>query len=469
MEVFWIGQNGSIQDAYWYEGANWQHFELAPAGNASTNGSISVVSRIPNSMEVFWIGQNGSVQDAYWYEGSNWQRFELTPAGNASTNGSISVVSRIPNSMEVFWIGQNGSVQDAYWYDQQVYHPRKVNWAIVLCKPVDDSSELQPKEFFIDLFHGVSNGSIRDYYAELTNNQIDFSGTDIIGWYTLKYKKTELTNYDADGNGIGTVYDRTTNIRLACEDVAQNYGVDFRKYSGVIVIYNYQLGDGGAWGIGASETMNLNGSVQNYSKILFDSAAWGNLDRNRKVISADAWSHTFVAHEVGHGLGIDHSRGSNNNDYGDPFDIMSAMTVSSYFDNRQFGQSGPGLNAPNLILLNAIHPFNFINYFSFPKNNSDILSETIKLYPTNSYIHVVKICKILNIDNTFYTIEFRMKTGWDENIDTSLFLHFVSVDNRNSLIGRCGLGETISKDHVQIKFLSIDGSTSNVEISGVYR
>ncbi|RXJ19839.1 hypothetical protein ETJ91_00250 [Bacillus albus] len=117
MEVWWIGANGSVQGAYWYEGGQWQRYELAPAGSASPNGGIYAVSRVPNSMEVWWIGANGSVQGAYWYEGGQWQRFELAPAGSASTNGGISAVSRVPNSMEVWWIGANGSVQDAYWYE----------------------------------------------------------------------------------------------------------------------------------------------------------------------------------------------------------------------------------------------------------------------------------------------------------------------------------------------------------------
>ncbi|EJR57937.1 hypothetical protein IK3_05232, partial [Bacillus toyonensis] len=43
-------------------------YELAPAESANTYGSITAVSRIPNSMEVWWIGANGSVQDAYWYD-----------------------------------------------------------------------------------------------------------------------------------------------------------------------------------------------------------------------------------------------------------------------------------------------------------------------------------------------------------------------------------------------------------------
>ncbi|MEH2009651.1 hypothetical protein, partial [Nostoc sp.] len=47
---------------------------------------MTAVSRTPNSMEVWWIAANGSIQDAYWYEGSQWQRFELAPAGSASIN-----------------------------------------------------------------------------------------------------------------------------------------------------------------------------------------------------------------------------------------------------------------------------------------------------------------------------------------------------------------------------------------------
>jgi hypothetical protein len=68
-------------------------------------------------MEVWWIGANGSVQDAFWYDNSTWQRFELAPAGSAATMGGITAVSRIPGSMEVWWIGANGSIKDAFWYD----------------------------------------------------------------------------------------------------------------------------------------------------------------------------------------------------------------------------------------------------------------------------------------------------------------------------------------------------------------
>jgi hypothetical protein len=117
MEVWWIGADGSVQAAFWYDGGQWTRYEIAPAGSASTSGAIAAVSRIPGSMELWWVGPNGSVQAAFWYDGGQWTRYELAPAGSASTSGSIAVVSRIPTSMELWWIGANGSVQAAFWYD----------------------------------------------------------------------------------------------------------------------------------------------------------------------------------------------------------------------------------------------------------------------------------------------------------------------------------------------------------------
>ena len=97
----------------------WQLYDLAPAGSASPSGGITIVSRIPNSLEALWVRPNGSVRGAFWYEGEGapWQFYDLAPAGNASPSGSITMVSRIPNSLEALWAGANGSVQGAFWYE----------------------------------------------------------------------------------------------------------------------------------------------------------------------------------------------------------------------------------------------------------------------------------------------------------------------------------------------------------------
>jgi hypothetical protein len=122
MEVWWIGLKGDVRGAYWYDGGQWGLYDLAPAGSASFESGgvlIAAVSRIPNSMEVFWIGGDGSVQGAYWYEGGQWTRYELSPPGSASTTGGIAATSRVPYGMEIWWTSPNGQLMDAYWYEGQ--------------------------------------------------------------------------------------------------------------------------------------------------------------------------------------------------------------------------------------------------------------------------------------------------------------------------------------------------------------
>jgi hypothetical protein len=119
MEVWWVGAQGSIQDAYFYDNQGWRQFQLAPNGSASTTASITAVSRASNTMEVWWEGAQGSIQDAYFYDNQGWRQFQLAPNGSASTRGSLKAVSRASNTMEVFWEGAQGSIQDAYFYDNQ--------------------------------------------------------------------------------------------------------------------------------------------------------------------------------------------------------------------------------------------------------------------------------------------------------------------------------------------------------------
>ena len=163
MEVFWIGSDGSVQDAFWYEGSSWQKFQLAPPGSAAPTSKIVAVSRIPNSMEVFWIAPNGSVQDAFWYDGSPWKRFELAPAGAASNSGGITAVSRIPTSMEIFWIAPNGSVQDAFWYDGSP-------WKRFELAPANSASvtgaitSVSRKPETMEVFWTAANGSVQDAF-----------------------------------------------------------------------------------------------------------------------------------------------------------------------------------------------------------------------------------------------------------------------------------------------------------------
>jgi hypothetical protein len=106
---------------------------LAPTGSASLQSGIAAVSRIPTSMELWFIGDDGSVQDYFWYEGNPWQNFELAPAYTASPRG-IAAVSRIPTSMELWYVGMHinsyevgGDISGSSWYqDPTVPEPPNV-------------------------------------------------------------------------------------------------------------------------------------------------------------------------------------------------------------------------------------------------------------------------------------------------------------------------------------------------------
>ena len=53
---------------------------------STTNSSVSAVSRKFDTMELWWVGAEGSIQGAYWYENTNiWTQYQLASAGSAST------------------------------------------------------------------------------------------------------------------------------------------------------------------------------------------------------------------------------------------------------------------------------------------------------------------------------------------------------------------------------------------------
>ena len=102
---------------------SWNQFLVATSGSGATLSRVASVSRIPNSMELWWIGQDKSVQGAFWYEGNKWQRYQLAPPGSASLTSGIAAVSRIPNSMELWYVGAQGAILDEYWYPDPSQSP----------------------------------------------------------------------------------------------------------------------------------------------------------------------------------------------------------------------------------------------------------------------------------------------------------------------------------------------------------
>lgn len=168
---------------------------------------------------------------------------------------------------------------------------------------------------------------------------------------------------------------------------------------------------------------------------------------------------TGLAHELGHGMGYDHSRAlsSSTSDYRNYGDIMSAYTVDSVedgpdglgtpyggggaFDNRA-GSKGPGLNAANLDLMNLIPP-ELSSVYDPATRGQDVfrlrsLSDPQAVDGPNDMeirIPFHRNIPVKNGDTTatsvssYYTLEYREKRNWDKGLRmNAVLLHLVAPD-----------------------------------------
>src|SRR5262249_35817910 len=155
---------------------------------------------------------------------------------------------------------------------------------------------------------------------------LDLTGTTVYGWYTVPRSAAE---------------ERMRGRDQKIEDCMAASGLDLSGFYDVMAIYNTQM-DLGSW------TVTMAGQ-----------SVMGNIADNLSPPDG-------IAHEMGHGLTLDHSLDDTQNtcatwggpgEYCDRFDIMSAMMVNSFHSTRgpngcppadQFTDPcryGPGLNA----------------------------------------------------------------------------------------------------------------------------
>lgn len=398
-----------------------------------------------------------------------------------------------------------------------------VPFAIVLCRFNDVPILDIPRSRFFDFVAQYGRGGLFDFWRDVSYGMIDLTGSEVFGWYTMKYSFV-LDGADPFKNGTqGRFAWIEEAIRLAGEN-----GVDLNRFHSVIAVVNANVDDsnaglntamgiGGSWGQtnwrwcqkcqglaygggspGACPAGGLHDltASSNYA-ISINEASFPGQDNWRwcrkcqglgyngnpspgpcsagglhdHATSADyrlgigkvgypgqnlwKWCHkcqglgysgssasgacpagsshdysqsgdytlvadssglnaTFNAHETGHCYGLAHSWSANPDvEYGDPWDIMSAMRVRAY-DNKSYAPAGPGLNAPTLYKLGWLTE-NRVFTFRVPAGPV-IGGQTINLVALNRpEINGYLMARILTPNHT-YTVEFRQATGWDSGI-----------------------------------------------------
>ena len=240
-------------------------------------------------------------------------------------------------------------------------------------------------------------------------------------WTTIKSIRTNVVAEVSNAAvGAGTLVSakivRTREALIEdCVHTAESQ-VHFPDYYGIIAMRNDSI-DADSTG---RQTLNLNGVNKTYGLVLL----------------ADWWLNvTHISHEMLHGYGLQHSRNDlpstksmcfkpgqpqSFTDYGDPFDIMSAMCVTSFpgtfgMATARDTNSGPGMNAAMLDLMGWI-----------PESRRWVwngVQASTWLAPVNHPEWpgpLVAVVPLPDQPSHYYTIELRRADRWDRAFaDTS--------------------------------------------------
>jgi len=274
-------------------------------------------------------------------------------------------------------------------------------WAVLLCKFSDQPQEPQPPSYFAQFMTdaGAGAGGLYDYWHDVSYGNIDFAGSVVKGWYTESVTLAQARTKSR--------YDRISDcINAASSAAVSPYTVPANYHIAVMVNAAFDAGSAGG-------------------RVILDAGSWDDL--------------SFAAHEMGHGYGLDHSFSSgpsgcaSNGEYGDAWDIMSAMCVSTRHAGA-YRDGGPGLAGPYLDRLGWL-PIHRVYTLGQEGTSSSAITLAALNHPEAAGYMLAKVPFDVTNPFHYYTVEFRRATGWDAGIprDTVL-IHEVRADGHSYLI-----------------------------------
>ena len=191
-------------------------------------------------------------------------------------------------------------------------------FAVLLCR-FTDSAAAPPHDaaHFERLVVQVGTGGLHDYWRAASLGEVDLDGSRVFGWTTLPHTRDEFVAQHADRWGrISGAFAAFPDVRLG-------------DFVGVIVCFSDDVADAGA-------------------------------ANNGVLANIDCWNVTFLGHETGHVMGLDHSFDESTRqaadwsapgEYFDMSDIMSAMNVHAD-SGHEFSPRGPMVSVAHLDRLN---------------------------------------------------------------------------------------------------------------------
>jgi M6 family metalloprotease-like protein len=316
-------------------------------------------------------------------------RVEGSPVADGRIRvGSINPASRVTPAQDPGW----GTVQTGP-------HP----FVTILCKFSDIATEPFPIATYKQWTTGTTYPSLDHYWRELSYNQMDVSGSILVGWYTLPHPLSyysTATRWDPNG------------LARDCTGAADP-DVDFPRFWGINLQVNGDIGGSG----GGSWTLTADGQTKTYGMTWL--YPWNSM--------AD------YAHEDGHALGMMHSGSSTGR--GSWWDIMSSATPQGPQHTISYHKDVLGWIATAR------------KYTVAPNTSQTITLARLALPGPGNYL--MAQIPMDNAPGQFYTVEARQRVGYDKYLPgDAVVLHQVDP-NRHPCVG-CGLdllAQVVDADH----------------------
>ncbi len=255
-----------------------------------------------------------------------------------------------------------------------------LNYLTLLCRFSDSTGNPPKQPSYFDALMGDQYPGVQHFWHEVSGGQLNVVSTTSSQWFTLSKPLSAYTMSFSQWKQSGKKH---SDMAQDCADAA-DATVDFSPYDGINFIFD-------------DSYANYAAGTTTPSPIVVDG-----VKRKMRITWNPPFSYTsriFITHEVGHTLGLPHSSGNRDTPYDSWWDVMSTSEVGTIAFHKDLLHWIP---ASRKIEVNQGQSWT---------GHLERLNQPASL--TNTMM--VKI-PINGSTAQFYTVETRLKIGYDDAI-----------------------------------------------------